>query len=209
MKEVAHLETQLEAAAIKPKSKASQRPKDTTQRDITQSLSQISAQKVKIIEAKQLKEEVQLLKLFLQQKFLQCDRTENMAPLLFGFEGQYDPNAPISIKELKDKFENLDLQAKKSTQLARYLVENNSQFQSVNQSGEILYNENLTAETQAVLVALQMLIGHYYLYREEGSDFDSDPACVQEEYMQKLVFENFFDCRDALLEALKCEDYEE
>ena len=52
MKEVAHLETQLEAAAIKPKSKASQRPKDTTQRDITQSLSQVSAQKVKIIEAK-------------------------------------------------------------------------------------------------------------------------------------------------------------
>lgn len=65
MKEVAHLESQLEAAAIKPKSKTSQRPKDTTKRDITQSLSQVSAQKLKIIEAKQLKEEVQLLKLLL------------------------------------------------------------------------------------------------------------------------------------------------
>ena len=65
MKEVAHLESQLEAAAIKPKSKTSQRPKDTTQRDITQSLSQVSTQKVKMIEARQLKEEVQLLKLFL------------------------------------------------------------------------------------------------------------------------------------------------
>ena len=67
----------------------------------------MNAQKVKMIEARQLKEEVQLLKLFLQQKFLQCDRTENMAPLLFGFEGTYDPNAQISIVELRDKFENL------------------------------------------------------------------------------------------------------
>ena len=94
MKEVAHLESQLEAAAIKPKSKTSQRPKDTTQRDITQSISkQVSTQKVKMIEARQLKEEVHLLKLFLQQQFLQCDQTENMAPLLFGFEGTYDPDA--------------------------------------------------------------------------------------------------------------------
>ena len=80
-----------------------------------------------------------------------------MAPLLFGFEGQYDPNAPISIKELKEKFENLGFQAKKCTQLARYLVENNSQFlqqNGANQSGEVLFNENLTAETQAVLVSL-------------------------------------------------------
>ena len=208
MKEVAHLETQLEAAAIKPKSKTSQRPKDTVHRDVTQSLSNVSTQKVKIVEAKQLKIEVQLLKLMLQQKFLQADRTENMAPLLFGFEGSYDPTEQISIKDIKAKFEDLGIQTKKAVQLARYLVENN-QHQNQNQSGEVLYNENLTAETQIILISLQQLIGHYYLYKDEGSEYDQDQNCIQEEYIQKLVYENFYPIRESFYEALRCEDYEE
>ena len=32
---------------------------------------------------------------------------------------------------------------------------------------------------------------------------------MQEEYMQKLVYENFYQSRETLIEALKCEDYEE
>ena len=93
MKEVAHLEQQLEAASIKPTSKVSQRPKDTNARDVTQSLSGVSAQRVKLVDAKQLKLEVQLLKLFLQQKYLQADITENMAPILFGDDDNYEPGA--------------------------------------------------------------------------------------------------------------------
>ena len=70
MKEVAHLETQLEAAEIKPKSKTTQRPKDTNARDVTHSLSNQNGYRVKLVDAKQLKLEVHLLKLFLQQRFL-------------------------------------------------------------------------------------------------------------------------------------------
>lgn len=43
MQEVARLETQLEAADMKPKSKLSQRPKDTVMRDQSHSLSNIHA----------------------------------------------------------------------------------------------------------------------------------------------------------------------
>ena len=71
--------------------------------------------------------------------------------MLFGFEGSYDPSAQISIRELIEKFTDFGLQAKKCIQLARYLVESN-QDPSPNTSGEVLYNENLSAETQAVLV---------------------------------------------------------
>jgi hypothetical protein len=43
MQEVARLEAQLEAADLKPKSKLSQRPKDTVVRDQSHSLSNIHA----------------------------------------------------------------------------------------------------------------------------------------------------------------------
>ena len=54
MQEVARLEAQLEAADMKPKSKLSQRPKDTVMRDQSHSLSNIHAQRVKSVEPKQL-----------------------------------------------------------------------------------------------------------------------------------------------------------
>ena len=56
---------------------------------------------------------------------------------------------------------------------------------------------------------MSKLIGEYCLYKPEGSEFDNDPNYVQEEYMQKLVLQNFGNCRDTLIEALRCEDYEE
>ena len=56
---------------------------------------------------------------------------------------------------------------------------------------------------------MSKLIGEYCLFNPEGSEFDNDPNYVQEEYMQKLVLENFGSCRDTLIEALRCEDYEE
>ena len=54
MKEVAKLEAQLEAADLKPKSKMSQRPKDTVMRDQSHSLSNIHAAKIKRVDTKQL-----------------------------------------------------------------------------------------------------------------------------------------------------------
>ena len=48
--------------------------------------------------------------------------SERMAPLLFD-EDSYDPASEISINELRQKFEGLGVQAKKSNQLARYLIE--------------------------------------------------------------------------------------
>lgn len=105
MQEVARLEAQLEAADLKPKSKLSQRPKDTVMRDQSHSLSNIHAQRVKSIEPKQLTMAIQLLKLLLQQKKL---ITDNMAPLIFQ-DGGFSPNHDLSIKELSQKFEKLGL----------------------------------------------------------------------------------------------------
>ena len=56
-----------------------------------------------------------------------------MAPLLFD-EQRYDPDSEVTINELRQKFEGLGVQSKKSTQLARYLIEPPS-------SGEIIFNE--------------------------------------------------------------------
>lgn len=65
MQEVARLEAQLEAADMKPKSKMSQRPKDTVLRDQSHSLSNIHAQRVKSVEPKQLTQAITLMKLLL------------------------------------------------------------------------------------------------------------------------------------------------
>lgn len=47
------------------------------------------------------------------------------------------------------------------------------------------------------------------MYNEEGTEYDDDPNFVQEEYMKKLVVENFGRYRETLVEALRCEDYDE
>ena len=45
-----------------------------------------------------------------------------MAPLFFDTKN-FDPEEEITINDLKLKFEALGLQSKKSTQLARFLIE--------------------------------------------------------------------------------------
>ena len=55
---------------------------------------------------------------------------------------------------------------------------------------------------------LKTLVGPYHLYHSEGNAYDNDPNFVQEEYMKKLVVENFGRYRESLFEALRCEDYE-
>lgn len=52
MQEVARLEAQLEAADVKPKSKASQRPKDTVKRDQSANNSNPHGVKMKKVEMK-------------------------------------------------------------------------------------------------------------------------------------------------------------
>lgn len=69
MKEVARLEAQLESVDVKPKSKGSQRPKDTVKRDQS-ATNNHNAAKVKRIEAKTLNDVVQILKLKLQEQEL-------------------------------------------------------------------------------------------------------------------------------------------
>ena len=118
-------------------------------------------------------------------------------------EGQYDRNQQISISELKVKFESLGVQSKKSLQVARYLIEPVTE-------DDFVVNENTSIKSQEVLQNLAKLIGQYYLYiQEETTGYNDDPSVVQEEYMQKLVYENFSRYRETLVESLKCEDYEE
>ena len=56
---------------------------------------------------------------------------------------------------------------------------------------------------------LKTLVGPYHLYHSEGNAYDNDPNYVQEEYMKKLVVENFGRFRESFIDALRCEDYEE
>lgn len=62
MQEVARLEAQLEEADVKPKSKGSQRPKDTVKREHSATANS-NAVKIKRVEAKLLTDVVHVLKL--------------------------------------------------------------------------------------------------------------------------------------------------
>lgn len=123
-----------------------------------------------------------------------------MEVLVFGL--QEETPEDVSIAELREIFQSLGLTTKRSNTLARYLIEKPGQ-------GDIIFNENLKSAVEDVLQKLSDLIGEYSLYRPQGSDYDDDPNYVQEEYLQKLILQNFGSSRDTLLEALKCEDYEE
>lgn len=63
MQQIARLEAQLDACDIKPKSKMSQRPKDTVAREGSHSHSNIHATKSKRVDVKQLSDVLQLIKM--------------------------------------------------------------------------------------------------------------------------------------------------
>lgn len=65
MQQVARLEAQFEAADLKPPVKAQKRPKDTVTRDGKISISNVNGQRQRNIDAKQLNEVIQLIKLLL------------------------------------------------------------------------------------------------------------------------------------------------
>ena len=67
----------------------------------------------------------------------------------------------------------------------------------------------MKAQADEIVSKLAQLIGPYHLYRPEGTAFDDNPDYVQEEYMKKLVVENFGRYRETLVESLRCEDYDE
>lgn len=81
MNEVARLEAQLEAADMKPKSKMSQRPKDTVPRDQIGTNSSIQGTKIKIVEYKQIKDLFLFLKLSMQKDQVPC---EDLGDYIFG-----------------------------------------------------------------------------------------------------------------------------
>ena len=204
MQEVAHLESQLGEAQIKPLSKMSQRPLDTEVRAQSHSHAIKQGQRVKRVEAKQLTEVTLLLKLLLQARQVLANSPDALAPLLFeGTEIAADDE--LSIDEMKTVFEHVGLSAKKSTLVARYLIEPESQ-------DDILYNESMRADVSQILLKLKELVGEYCLYASNSDQVDvnnDDSTFIQEEYMQRMVFSNFWNQKETLLESLKCEDYEE
>ena len=74
MKRVAGLEAQLESVDVKPRSKLSQRPKDTVVRDQTNSLTNINPGRVKTVDKHKINDSCMLLKLILQTKNLRKDQ---------------------------------------------------------------------------------------------------------------------------------------
>lgn len=97
----------MEQADLKPKSKLSQRPKDTVMRDQSHSLSNIHTSKIKKVDAKQLLDVCALLKLRLQEKHLE---PSNIVPLFFE---PFVPEQEITIVSLKSRFDALGVPAKK------------------------------------------------------------------------------------------------
>jgi hypothetical protein len=128
MQEVARLEAQLEEADLKPKSKASQRPKDTVKREMSAGNSNPHGVKMKRVEMKQLNDVVPILKLKLQEQEL---TSQAIKGLLFS---PYKEGMEISIADLKVKFESLGVKAPKSLLIARYLVE-------PQKGGEVIFSE--------------------------------------------------------------------
>jgi hypothetical protein len=116
-------------------------------------MSNIHANKVKRVDAKQLADVCTLLKLRLQEQQL----PPSDVATLFGFAKQAS-NSEVSILELKSKFDALGVAAKKGLLLARYLIEPLNQV-------EIVYNENAKSAQSEIIAVLRDLIGDYKLYR--------------------------------------------
>ena len=106
-------------------------------RDHSNSLSVMSAQRVKNVDPRQLQQSVLQLKLILQRRNLACSSINSMQQLLLG-DNELDESA-ISIADLRQLFEALELRPKQANLLARYLVEEPGQ-------GELIFNENITVE---------------------------------------------------------------
>ena len=189
MKDVARLEAQLESVDVKPRSKLSQRPKDTVARDQTHSLSNIHAGRVKTVEKSKLKETCMLLKLKLQTAKLSQDQIGN---LLYGSEMVSDMNHQISISDLRAIFENLGISGQKSMLIARYLIEPPS-------NGDVILNENAKSTKGEIARELKELIGHYRLYQTDGQVIDDDENYVYEDYMKKVVMETFGRYKETLI----------
>lgn len=101
--------------------------------------------------------------------------------------------------QLKERFDVLDIPSKKGLLLARYLVEP----QDV---AEVIYNENAKSQQEEVLQVLRDTLGEYKLF---SSDPEEDDNYIIEKDLQDQLAEKFGKCRNTLVEALQCEDFEE
>ena len=192
MKDIARLEAQLESVDVKPRSKLSQRPKDTVPRDQTHSLSNIHPGRVKTVEKNKLFATCMHLKLLLQHRHITMD---NIHQLIFN---DLDLNEQVSIAELRDGFIDLGIPVSKALLMARYLIEPPTQ-------GEVMFNEQAMSTQGEIVRELREIIGHYRLFKAEGYDIEDDTNYVAEEYMKKVVFETYGKKKEAFQESLHSE----
>ena len=192
MKDIARLEAQLESVDVKPRSKLSQRPKDTVPRDQTHSLSNIHPGRVKTVEKNKLFATCMHLKLLLQHRHITMD---NIHKLIFN---DLDLNEQVSIAELRDGFIDLGIPVSKALLMARYLIEPPTQ-------GEVMFNEQAMSTQGEIVRELREIIGHYRLFKAEGYDIEDDTNYVAEEYMKKVVFETYGKKKEAFQESLHSE----
>ena len=95
-------------------------------------------------------------------------------------------------------FESQGISGSKSLLMARYLIEPPSQ-------GELILNEQAQSTQGEIIRELKETIGVYRLYKSEGHEIDDDTNYVSEEYMKKVVMENFGRCRESLKQNLESE----
>lgn len=192
MKDIARLEAQLESVDVKPRSKLSQRPKDTVPRDQTHSLSNIHPARVKTVEKNKLLGTCMFLKLLLQDKRIIHDNLQEL------FFDDFDVNEPVTIAEMKDCFDDLGVTKSKSLLMARYLIESPSQ-------GDFMFNDQAKSTMGEIVRELKETIGQYALYKAEGYEIEDDANYVSEEFMKKKVVETYGKSRSELEDSLNSE----
>lgn len=178
------------AKAEKPAPK--KRPNDTVKRE--QSATNNKQTKVERVNPKKLASAKHVIKLTLQQKGYVPDELKR----LFFDEDLED----VSILDLANKFEQVNISNTKANLLARYIVEPKYG------DNQIVYNERLSIEVGKAADLLIDFVGPYQVY-EDNVPFgkDEDDYCSETE-MRLQCIEKFLKQLPALKDALSAEDYE-
>lgn len=178
------------AKAEKPAPK--KRPNDTVKRE--QSATNNKQTKVERVNPKKLASAKHVIKLTLQQKGYVPDELKRLF-----FEEDHED---VSILDLANKFEQVNISNTKANLLARYIVEPKYG------DNQIVYNERLSIEVGKAADLLIDFVGPYQVY-EDNVPFgkDEDDYCSETE-MRLQCIEKFLKQLPALKDALSAEDYE-
>lgn len=129
----------------------------------------------------------------------------------------YSEDAGVSIRQLKLRFEQLGVNAKKALLVARFLIEpkETKQQTAADYAATVVLNEDLERTQKGIVDDLYDLVGPYKIFVDSDTklptneDNEDDAALdyANESDMRRKVAEKFSRCKTTLMESLGCEDY--